>query len=63
MAERTLGCIGLTGTASDLSLLQKMVSPFTSGGNTSPLSVSITGNPQCYRAANYDKVVPALFYK
>ena len=59
----TLGCIGLTGTASDLSLFQKMVSPFTSGGKTSPLSVSIIGNPQCCRAANYDKGLPALFCK
>ncbi len=41
----TAGCIGLTGIASDLSLFQKMVSPFTSGGKTSPLSVSIIGNP------------------
>jgi len=59
----TLGCIGLTGTASDLSLFQKMVSPFTSGGNTSPLSVSIIGNPQCYRAADKTKGWPALFCK
>jgi hypothetical protein len=59
----TLGCIGLTGTASDLSLFQKMVSPFTSGGKTSPLSVLIIGNPQCCRAANYNKALPALFCK
>lgn len=51
----TLGCIGLTGTASELSLFQKMVSPFTSGGNTSPLSVSIKGNPQCCRAVDKAK--------
>ena len=59
----TLGCIGLTGTASDLSLFQQMVSPFTSGGNTSPLSVSIIGNPQCYRAADKAKGWSALFCK
>ena len=51
----TKGCIGLTGTASELSLFQKMVSPFTSGGNTSPLSVSIKGNPQCCRAVDTKK--------
>lgn len=51
----TKGCIGLTGTASELSLFQKMVSPFTSGGNTSPLSVSINGNPQCCRAVDKAK--------
>ena len=51
----TRGCIGLTGTASELSLFQKMVSPFTSGGNISPLSVSITGNPQCCRAVDKAK--------
>ena len=55
--------IGLTGTASDLSLFQQMVSPFTSGGNTSPLSVSIIGNPQCYRAADKAKGWSALFCK
>ena len=51
----TAGCIGLTGTASDLTLFQKMVSPFMSGKNTSPLSVSIIGNPQCYRAVNKER--------
>lgn len=40
-----------------------MVSPFTSGGNTSPLSVSIIGNPQCYRAADKAKGWSALFCK
>ena len=60
----TLGCIGLTGSASELSLFQKMASPFMSGGNTSPLSVLITGNPQCYRAVDKTKgwLVP-LFCK
>ena len=51
----TAGCIGLTGTASELSLFQKMVSPFVSSGNIAPLTVFIPDNPQCCRAIDRNK--------
>ncbi len=61
-AQGTKGCIGLTGGASELKQFVRTVTPFVPADpqNTSILlTVVVTGNPGCYKAA--DKNGPALF--
>ena len=58
----TLGCIGLTGGANELQQFVRTMTPFVPADpkNTSvPLTVVVTGNPGCFKAA--DKTGPALF--
>jgi len=61
-AQGTLGCIGLTGGASELKQFVRTVTPFVPADpqNTSILlTVVVTGNPGCFKAA--DGPSPALF--
>ena len=61
-AQGTLGCIGLTGGASELKQFVRTVTPFVPADpkNTSVLlTIIVTGNPGCFEAA--DKTGPALF--
>ena len=60
--QGTLGCIGLSGGASELQQFVRTMTPFVPADskNTSVLlTVVVTGNPDCFKAA--DKTGPALF--